>query len=171
MGYHDDKVILCNLFEKLHHLFACVAVESTGGFICKQNGRAVHQCPGNGNPLHLPSGELHGLFLGLFQQAHTLQRVQCPLSPLLTAYTGERHGQLHIGENSLVRDQVVALKDKTDGMVAIGVPVPVTVAAGGHTAKGHLAAVITVQPANDIQQCGLARATGAQNSHKLTFPE
>ena len=171
MGHHDDKVILCNLFEKLHYLFARVTVESTGGFICKQNRRAVHQCTGNGHPLHLTTRELHGFFLGLFQQAHTLQCVQCPLSPFLTPNTGERHGQLHIGENCLVRDQVVALKDKADSMVAVGIPVPVTVAAGGHAAKGHLAAVITVQPADDIQQCGLARAAWAKNSHKLTFPE
>ena len=171
MGYHDDKVILRHLFEKLHHLFACVAVESAGGFIRKQNGRAVHQCTRNGNPLHLPTRELHGFFLGLFQQTNTVQCVQCPLSPFLTPNTGERHGQLHVGENGLVWDQVVALKDKADCVVAVGIPVPVTVAAGGHAAKGHLAAVIAVQPANDIQQCGLARATGAQNGHKLTFPE
>ena len=70
-------------------------------------------------------------------------------------------GQLHVGQHRLVGDQVVALEDEADGVVAVGIPVPVRVLLGGDAVDDEIAAVIAVQTADDVQQGGLAGAGGA----------
>ena len=85
------------------------------------------------------------------------------------AADGQR--QLHVGQNGLVGDQVVALEHKAHGVVAVGVPVPAAVSAGGHPVYDKVAFVVPVQPADNIQQRGLARAALTQNSHELAVPE
>ena len=68
-------------------------------------------------------------------------------------------------------DEVVALTDTADGVVAVVVPVGVLVVLGGHPVDDQVAAVVPVQAADDVQQGGLAGATLAQDGDELMFPE
>ena len=68
-------------------------------------------------------------------------------------------------------DQVVALEYKPDGMVAVGVPVPVFVILGGAAVDQQIAAGVLIQSADDVQQSGLAAAGGPQDGDKLALPE
>jgi len=70
-----------------------------------------------------------------------------------------------------VGNQVVRLEHKTDGMVAVGVPVRVLIFFGRLAPDDQIAAVIAVEAADDVQQRGFARARRAEHRHKLAFAE
>ena len=68
-------------------------------------------------------------------------------------------------------DEVIALEHEADGVVAVGVPVPVGVAAGGDAVDDELAAVVAVEAADDVEQRGLARAAGAEDGDKFAVAQ
>ena len=71
-------------------------------------------------------------------------------APFGLADAGERQRQLDILQHGLVRDEVIALEDEADGMVAVGVPVAVAEllrrAAGNQQVTGR----ILVEAADDV---------------------
>ena len=64
-------------------------------------------------------------------------------------------------------NQIVALEHKTNGVVAVGVPVAVGVLFGGDAVDDEVAAVVAVQAADDVQQRGLAGAAGAEDGDEF----
>ena len=72
----------------------------------------------------------------------------CPAISAAGAGDGQR--QLHICQHALVRDKVIALKHKADGVVAIGIPVPVKVLFGGDPVDDKVAGVIAVKAAYNV---------------------
>ena len=66
-----------------------------------------------------------------------------------------------------MRDEIVALKDKADGVVAVGVPVPVAVLLCGDTVDEQVACRVAVQTADDVQQRRLAAAGRTENGDKF----
>ena len=68
-----------------------------------------------------------------------------------------------------MRDEVVALKDKADGVVAVCVPVAVVVLLCGAAVDDKVAGGVAVQTADDVQQRGLAAAGLAQNRDELAL--
>ena len=81
----------------------------------------------------------------------------------------DRQCQLHIRQNRLVGDQVIGLKDKADGVVAVGVPVGVRELSGGAPVDDQVSRAEAVQAADDVQQCRLAAAGVAQDRDKLAL--
>ena len=55
-------------------------------------------------------------------------------------------------------DEVIALEDKADGVVPVGVPIPVVKILCGAAANQQIAAGVLVQPTDDIQKRRLAAA-------------
>ena len=150
MGDHDHQPVLRHLLEEVHDLDAGGAVQGAGGLVGQQDIRVVHQGPGDGHALHLAAGHLIGLFVKLVPQAHPLQGPDGPLPPLGLADAGDGQGQLHVCQHSLVGDQVVALEDEADGMVPVGIPVPVLIFFRGNSVDDQVAGVVAVQAADDI---------------------
>jgi len=107
----------------------------------------------------------------LIAKAHALQRLFCLFCSFLPVHTGYCQRQLHIGQHRLVRDKVVALENKANGMVSVRVPVPVGIGAGGHAVDYQITGIIAVKAANHIQKRGFAAARRAQNGHKLTIAQ
>ena len=171
MGHHDHQAVFGHLLEQLHDLNTGLTVQRTGGLVGQQNIRVIHQRPGDGHPLHLAAGHLTGLFVALMSQSHLLQRSLGPAAALRLGHAGDGERQLHIGQHRLMRDQVIALEHKADGVVAVGIPVPVGVLPGGDTVDDEVAAVVPVKSADDVQQRCLARAAGSKNGHKLIIPQ
>ena len=66
-----------------------------------------------------------GALAQLAAQAHLFQGFLGPAAALPLGHAGEGQGQFHVLQHRLVGDQVVALEDKADGVVPVGVPVPV----------------------------------------------
>jgi hypothetical protein len=68
-------------------------------------------------------------------------------------------------------NQIVALEDEADGVVPVGIPVPVAVFFSGNSVDDQITAVIAIQTADDIQQRGLTGAAGAENRNKFIVPK
>ena len=171
MGDHDDELVTADLPENLHDLDAGLAVQRACGLICQDDIRIVHEGAGDGHPLHLAAGELVRPLLQLILQADTGQDLDGPAAALLTADPGEGERQLDICQDALVRDQVIALEDKTDRMIPEGIPVIFRKIAGGFATDDQITLGIVIQPADDIQQGGLSAAGGAEDGGKLAFAE
>ena len=67
-------------------------------------------------------------------------------------------------------DQVIALEYKTDRMVAVGIPVSVSVFFRRDPVDDQVPAVIAVQPSYDIEERRLPRAARSQDRYKLIIP-
>ena len=130
MGDHDDQAGLRHLLEDLHDLHACLGVKGAGGLVGQHDVGVVHQGAGDGHALHLPARELVGLLVHLVAQAHRDERLLGTLGALSAAHTRDGERQLNVAQHGLVRDEVVALEDEADGVVAVGVPVLVVVPLG-----------------------------------------
>ena len=168
MGNHNHKPVARHLFQKFHHLHAGLAVQRASRLICQKDIRVVHQCACNGHALHLPAGKLVWALVHMFAKAHLFQRFHSAAPSLGARHAGYRQRKFYIGEDALVRNQVITLKNETYRMVPVGVPVSVCITAGGNAIDYQIAAVVAVQPAYHIQQCCFARAAGPQNCHKFT---
>ena len=70
-----------------------------------------------------------------------------------------------------MRDQVIGLEHKADGVVAVNVPITVGKVSGGLAVDDKIAGIVLVQAADDIQKGGFSAAGVAQDSNKLVLPE
>ena len=161
MGDHDHQTIRGNFLQKIHDLDAGVTVQSTGGLIRQKHVRIVDQCTGDGHTLHLSAGQLAGALVHVLLQPHLFQCFDSALTAIRFGDSADGEGQFHIGQNRLVRDQVVALKYKANGVVSIRVPVAVLVFFCGDSVDDKIPGVVAVQTADDIQQRGLSGTAGA----------
>ena len=171
VGDHDHKPILGHRFQQLHYLHAGVTVQCAGWLICQQNIRVVYQRTGDGHTLHLTAGHLVGLLVQLIAQPHILQCLGSTPAPFGRGDAGDGQGQLYVGKNGLMWDQIIALKHEADGVVSIGIPVPVRVFFCGDTVDDQITAVITVQTTDGIKHGSLAGAAGTQNGDKLVVAQ
>ena len=171
VGDHDHQAVLGHLLQQLHHLDGGLGVQRAGGLVGQEDVRIVDQGPGDGHPLHLPARHLGGHLAELVAQAHPLQGLHRPAAAFRLGHARQSQGQLHVGQHRLVGDEVVALEHEADGVVAVGVPVGVLVVLGGAAVDDEVAAGVLVQTAYNVQGGGLAAARGAQDGHKLVFPE
>ena len=168
---HDHEAVFCHILQQLHDLDARLAVQCAGGLVGQQDVRVVDEGAGDGHPLHLAAGHLGGVLVQLVAQTHFLQRLGGPAAALSARHARDGQGQFDVGEDGLVGDEVIALEHEADGVVAVGVPVPVGVAAGGDAVDDELAAVVAVEAADDVEQRGLARAAGAEDGDKFAVAQ
>ena len=70
---HYGIAFIMDLGKNIHDFIRGFAIQVTGGFIGKNNGGIVDQCPGNGNPLALPTGKLIGFVVAPVRQVHLAQ--------------------------------------------------------------------------------------------------
>ena len=171
VGHHHHQPVPGHFFQQFHHLDTGTAVQSSGGLVRQHDIRVIHQRPGNGHPLHLAAGHLIGLFVQLISQPHLCKRRNGPLPPLAFSDAGNGQRQFHVGQHRLMGDQVIALKHKADGMIPVGIPVPVPVLFCGNSIDNQFSAVIPVQTSDNIQQCGFSRTAGPQDRHKFVVTQ
>ena len=70
-----------------------------------------------------------------------------------------------------MRDQIVALKDKPDGMIAVFIPVPVRKILCRLSIDDQIPTGVMVQSADNIEQRRLAASALSQDRDKLVFPK
>ena len=61
----------------------------------------------------------------MLPQADFLQRLARTLAALGMPHTCERKRQLHVFQDGLMRNEVIALEHKADAVVAIGIPIAI----------------------------------------------
>ena len=171
MRHHHHQPVLCDLLEQVHDLQAGVAVERAGGLVRQQDLRVVDKRPCDRHALHLSARELRRLFVDMLAQADLFERFLGTCGAVACADAADGQRQLHVFENGLVRDQVVALEHKADRMVAVAVPVAVAVFFGRDAVDDQIACVVAVESADDIQQRGLAGAALPQDGDKFVVAQ
>ena len=171
VGHHHHQPVLGHFPQQIHDLDAGFAVQSACGLVGQQNVRIIDQSPGNGDPLHLAAGHLIGALVHLIPQAYLFQGFFGPLAALVSWNAGNGQRQLHIGEHRLMGNEMVALEHKADGMIAVGIPVPVLVLLGGDAVDDQIASIVTVQAADDVQKGGFSRTAGPQNGNEFIVPQ
>ena len=99
------------------------------------------------------------------------QRLLGAAGALAGADAADRQRQLNVAEHALVRDEIVALEDEADRVVAVAVPVAVGVTLGGDAVDDQVAVVVAVETPDDIQQGGLAGAALSEDGDKFAVPQ
>ena len=69
----------------------------------------------------------------------------------------ERKRQLHVFQNGLMRNEVIALEHKADAVVAVGIPIAIVKVLGRNTVDQQVARIKVVESADNVEQRGLAR--------------
>ena len=168
---HDDQSLVGNLLQEVHHLDARLGVQGARRLVCQHDVGVVDQGARDGHALHLATRELRRALVDVVSQAHALESRAGTLLAGGAVDAGQRQRELDVGEHRLVRDEVVALEDESDAMVAVGVPVLVGVVLGRDAVDDDVARVGMVKAAEDVEHRGLARAGGAQHGHELVIPK
>ncbi|MCY1444794.1 hypothetical protein D9M71_612800 [compost metagenome] len=159
MGDHDDGGAGgVDLFQQFHHPTGHLAVQVAGRFVGQQQARAAGQGAGDGGALLLAAGQFGGVMLHARAQAHLAQRTFDALLALAGRHAAVAQRHVDVVEQVQVGDQVEALEDETDLLVA-------QAAAGVVAQLAHVLPIEHVgaagegfQQAGDIEEGGLARA-------------
>ena len=81
----------------------------------------------------------------------------------------ERERQLHVFQDGLVRNEVIALEHKADAVVAIGIPIAIVKVLGRDAVDEQVARVKVVESADNVEHRGLTRPRRSQNGHELVI--
>lgn len=169
VGDDDDgpAVLVTRLPQQCEYLVAGRLVECTGGFVGQQHGRLLRQGPRNRDTLLLPAAQLTREAIDLANESDLGERRRAAFA----VRTGERGDQLHVLDGGERRDQVEELKDEAHSLTperAEGFAVELS---DGDAVHLDDPARRTIETADDVQECGLARATRAQQNDELTGPD
>lgn len=69
----------------------------------------------------------------MLAQTNGLERLARTLAALGVPHARERKRQLHVFQNGLMRNEVIALEHKADAVVAIGIPIAIVKVLGRNT--------------------------------------
>ena len=169
--HHDDEPVFRDLLQQLHNLHRGIGVQGARRLIRQENIRVVHQGAGNGDTLHLSAGHLVRFLLKLIPETDPAQSLLGTATAFGVRHTRNRQRQLHICQYRLVRDQVIGLEDKTDGMISVCVPVRISELSCRSSVDDQVSGAEAVQSADDIQKCGLAAAGMTQDRNELALTE
>ena len=97
----------------------------------------------------------------LFLQADFVKGIQRHLLALVGGDAADGQRQFHVLQDCLVGDQVIGLEDKAHRVIAVGIPVPVSVFLRGDAVDDQVARVVAVETADDIEKGRLAGPAGA----------
>ena len=81
----------------------------------------------------------------------------------------ERKRQLHVFQNGLMRNEVIALENKADAVVAVGIPIAIVKVLGRNTVDQQVARIEMIEPTDNVEHRSFARARGTQNGHELVI--
>ena len=171
MCNHDDKSLGGNLLDKLHDLHACHGVKRARRLVRQKDFGVVYKCAGDCDTLALSARELVWLLVILVCKANTVKCALRTLDTLLLADARDGEGKLYIAKHGLVRDEVIALEDKSDTVVAVNVPVAVGVKLGADAAYNEVAVGVVVKSADDVKHRCLSASRGSEDGDKLAFSE
>ena len=84
-------------------------------------------------------------------------------------HTRERERQLHVFQNGLMRNEVIALEHKADAVVAVGIPIAVAEVLGRDAVDQQVAGIKMIESTNDVEHRSFSRARGTQDGHELVI--
>ena len=81
----------------------------------------------------------------------------------------ERERQLHVFQNGLMRNEVIALEHKADAVVAVGIPIAIVKVFGRNTVDQQVTGIEMIESTDNVEHRGFTRARGTQNGHELVI--
>ena len=105
----------------------------------------------------------------MLAQADFLQRLACTLAALGMPHARKRERQLHVFQNGLMRNEVIALEHKADAVVAIGIPIAIVKVLGRDAVDQQVARIKVIQSTDNVEHRSFARTRGTQNGHELVI--
>ena len=105
----------------------------------------------------------------MLAQADFLQRLARTLAALGMPHARERQRQLHIFQNGLMRNEVIALEHKADAVVAIRIPIAITEVLGRNVIDEQIARIKVIEPTDNVEHRSFTRARGTQNGYELVI--
>ena len=168
---HNDEAVAGHVAQQVHDLHAGCGVEGTGRFVGQQNLGVVDEGARDGDTLHLAARHLRGLLVDVVLQADAFKGIEGALAALGAGDTGQGEGQLDVGQDTLVWDQVVGLEDEAYAVVAVGVPVACLVVLRRDAVDDEVARLEAIKATDDVEHRCLARAGLAEHSHEFVIAE
>ena len=104
--------------KQRHHRLTVLRVQISGWFIRQEEQRFPRHCPRDRYPLLLSAGELPRVMVAAVAHSHLLQDSFDALAPLKERQLPEGERKLDVLVNGQVSDQVEALEDEADMLVA-----------------------------------------------------
>jgi hypothetical protein len=164
---HRPPPVVGHLAQQPGDLFRRVGVQVARRLVGQHQGRVGHQGAGHGHALLLAAGELVGPVVGAPFQADLVQPFGRPRFGRGRPHAVEGDGQGGVLQRVEHRDEVEELEDEADAAAAdfgqLGVrQVAQVVAVNQHRAAGG-----PVQPAQQVEQRGLAATARPHDGHEL----
>ena len=150
MRYHYYKTIARNFFKEFHYLNARLAVERARRFVRKQNFGVVYKRAGDSHPLHLPARKLIGANVDFVFKPHFFKNGNRAFAAFFRAYPGKRQRQFDVFENGLVRNKIVTLKNKPDGVITVCIPLFIAELFSAFSVDYKIARSIAVKSADNV---------------------
>ncbi len=155
-------------FEKeIRNRMPGVAIEIAGGFITQEQARAIDERSRDGHALLFAAGKFRGKMFEPMREADALQQGAGILLLFIRAFAKGERGQQDVFEHGVLRQEMVLLKHKADGLIAKfcqrrfgqseGIPVAECDCAGGRL----------IQRAEQVQERALAGAGRADDGKRL----
>ena len=121
VGHHaDGRAFAVQVLQQLHHRFAVARIEVSGRLVGEQDGGRTGQRAGHSHALLLTAGELRRIVLACGAPCSRARAIPARgvlrSAWVMPGAVGQR--QLNILVDRQVADQVEALKDKPDLLVA-----------------------------------------------------
>ena len=155
--HHDDGVaVVIKLADDFHHVFTTGGIECAGGFVCKDDFAAVHQCAGDGHALLLPAGKFAGFVFFFAPQAEFVQKPVGTFVAFVLPHACINGRQGNVVSCGHGTEQVIALENKAEAFAAHGGKLVCGHFGGFRAGDGVGSISGCVQQPQDIHQRGFA---------------
>ena len=167
MLWQNDNAIIVGKYQNTIAEINEEAVRERGIRVVRRlsGGGAVYHDMGNLNFTFITDvGESNALDLKLF-----CEPVVRTLATLGMPHARERERQLHVFQNGLMRNEVIALEHKADAVVAVGIPIAIVKVFGRNTVDQQVARIEMIEPTDNVEHRSFARPRRSQNGHELVI--
>ena len=164
----DRDALLVQLLEERHHFDRRARVEVAGRLVGQDQRRLGHERAGDGHALLLAAGELARLVVETLAESDALQRRGGERARVaLAAAAVVEQRQLDVLERAGARQEIEALEDEAELLVADGGERVLVEAVDAHAVEQVRAVGRRVEAAEDVHQRRLAGAGRAHDGDEL----
>src|SRR3989338_3205559 len=165
---HDGDAFAVQLLEQRHDFLAGLAVEVAGGFIRKNQARAVDQGARNRHALLLPPGNLVGHGVRLVFQADLAEHLMGAPLALLAFHAAVDQRQAHVFQPRQARPQIEGPETAADGAIAQQGQLVLAQFCDVAAIERVVAGAWLIEEAEDIHESRFARAGLAHDRDEFT---
>lgn len=162
MGDENDRRLILGHFgpKKIHHLGRVLFVQIAGRFIAKEELGVADESPGESCSLLFPAGELAGQVMETWCQTQPVENPFCFLSGGFQLITGKPRWEKDVFEYIEVRQEIVELEEKTDGIETLSRPLRFGQGMASMTVNPDFASRWFFHETGNVKEGRLSRARG-----------